>query len=125
MPAFTNPADNYMRILNVSYPKKDSDILKVKKFVSNYKRIIRPKVEDKMTKFSFQKLIDTVQIYRPKTKHFSTFYQLILRNAIALKRNPAALLGRIIISIFVSLVSLTLFWDAGEKLENETDPLKI
>ena len=62
---------------------------------------------------------------RKRSFVFQQIKQLLLRNTIALSRNPAALLGRIIISIFVSLVSLVLFWDKGRDIEELANPLEI
>ena len=78
-----------------------------------------------MNKLSFDQLSNVVSVHPPGTNVCTQFKQLFLRNAVGLSRNPAALLGRIVISIFVSLVSLTLFWNAGGKLEDETDPFQV
>ena len=40
----------------------------------------------------------------------------MFRNVIGLLRNPSSLIGRTIISVFVSLVSVSLFWKAGDEM---------
>ena len=42
------------------------------------------------------------------------FCSLLERNIIGLLRNPAALIGRIIISVFVAAFMLMVFWKNGE-----------
>ena len=45
MQAFSNPADNYMRILNISYPKSEADASKIDEFINNYEAKIMWKID--------------------------------------------------------------------------------
>lgn len=42
---FANPADIFMRVLTINYPKKDEDISKIDNLVSSYKSKLEPEVE--------------------------------------------------------------------------------
>ena len=126
IPSFSNPADHFIKTLTVSYPKTNSDIDKLDYFNRMYDLKIHKKL-----KRSFVNQPDdaknTIITMQPRKRSFvfQQIKQLLLRNTIALNRNPAALLGRIIISIFVSLVSLVLFWDKGRDIEELANPLEI
>ena len=126
IPSYSNPADHFIKTLSVSYPKTSADIDKLDYFNHMYDQKIHKKL-----KRSFVKKLDdaknTIITMQPKKRSFlfQQIKQLLLRNTIALSRNPAALLGRIVISIFVSLVSLVLFWDKGRDIEKLANPSEI
>ena len=126
LPAFCNPADAYLRILQVSYPKTAEDVLRIEGFVDNYENIIKPMVDRQMEELQFVQLASGLAKERAGANVCVQFYQLFLRNAIGLARNPAALIGRIVISIFVSITSLALFWGYGNKLKDtDKDPVQV
>lgn len=49
-----------------------------------------------------------------KVRACSRFVSLLGRNFVGLYRNPASLIGRVIISVFVSLSMLLIFWQIGD-----------
>ena len=126
IPSFSNPADHFIKTLSVSYPKTSSDIDKLEYFNHMYDQKIHKKLKRNFVKKP-DDAKNTIITMHPKKRSFlfQQIKQLLLRNIIALSRNPAALLGRIVISIFVSLVSLVLFWDKGRDIEKLENPSEI
>lgn len=51
MPDFSNPADHYMRILAVSFPKNEKDTRKLEFFNQNYDKKIAPWIEKEHKQF--------------------------------------------------------------------------
>ena len=126
MQAFCNPADSYLRILQVSYPKTEADVARIDGFVDNYQTFLKPMVERQMEELTFDQLANVLSGKKGGVNACVQFYHLVMRNAVGLSRNPAALIGRIVISVFVSITCLALFWDYGGKLDNkESDPMQI
>jgi hypothetical protein len=46
LPTFSNPADTYMRILAVGFPKSEKDERKLAFFNANYDKKLKPYVEN-------------------------------------------------------------------------------
>ena len=40
MKRFANPADYFIKILTINYPKEEEDEIKINKFVTSYKAIL-------------------------------------------------------------------------------------
>jgi len=109
----------------VSYPKTKADEVRIQGLVNNYDKILKKIVDRQIEELQFPQLTDVVNDKIIKISLCVQLGQLIYRNYIALVRNPAALIGRIVISLFVSITSLGIFWNFGGKLKDETDETKI
>ena len=48
---FCNPADVFMRILSIEYPKTQKEIDKIENLVSNYKNKLLGNIEEEMLEF--------------------------------------------------------------------------
>lgn len=108
---FKNPADSFMKLLAVSYPKTEEDKEKIDSFVNSYKKLNEPRVLAERQELSFTDLTEAIQNYKIKRPNVCRqFLSLLGRNIVGLWRNPAALIGRIVISIFVAATQLTIFW---------------
>ena len=82
-------------------------------------------VQRDMEELKFDKLKSVVEDETIEISTLVQFGQLMYRNKVGLSRNPAALIGRIVISIFVSITSLGIFWNNGGKLQDATESLDI
>ena len=111
MERFKNPADSFMKILSVNYPKTEEDKEKIDHLVKNYKEHNEPRMLSERHEISFTDLTEAIQNYQMKRVNICRqFFSLLQRNIIGLWRNPAALIGRIVISIFVAATQLIIFW---------------
>lgn len=45
LPRFANPADFYMKILTINYPKQSNDEMKIEFMVNNYKSKCLPRLQ--------------------------------------------------------------------------------
>ena len=45
---FKNPADHYMKLLQIKFPRRDIDNKKIAFFNDNYNSIIKPKLEEEL-----------------------------------------------------------------------------
>lgn len=103
-----------MKILAISYPKKPEDEQKIARLVFEYRKSIEPKMLAEMFKISFPDLPDAIEkhedVHVPFCRQFLT---LLARNAIAVWRNPASLLWRVFMAVFISLNELASFWKVG------------
>ena len=52
-----------MKLLSVSYPKKEDDIEKIKKFVTEYKENYEPKIKLEKYETQFKELTEVVKIH--------------------------------------------------------------
>ena len=74
-----------------------------------------------MEELKFEELASVLDKTSKEANICVQLYWLLFRNMVALCRNPAALIGRIVISVFVSITCLGLFWGFGNKIGKETD----
>ena len=78
-----------------------------------------------MEELKFDELGDVLKKTNKEANICIQLYWLLFRNMVGLCRNPAALIGRIVISVFVSITCLALFWGFGNKINDETPPKEM
>lgn len=112
-PLQTNPADFYMRVLAVNYPKLPTDEAKVQDIVKHYKTHIEGHIFGDAKALTLPEV--DIKIFQKNQASLPTQYQqLIYRNRMGVKRNPMH--GRVKIgqTIFIALMCLALFFDQRE-----------
>jgi len=100
---FKNPADSFMKLLSISYPKTEEETEKIESFVIAYMTMNQPRVLQERREISFDDLTEAIERHQTvKVSLCKQFWSLLGRNYIGLVRNPASLIGRIVISVFVA-----------------------
>lgn len=107
---FANPADIFMRIISVNYPKMDEDEEKLNNLITSYKKKCEPAVIKHMTEIS---LIE----FKPRMDNFAepNFSKqlglLLGRQKTYLARQPLISIAQIGIAIVQALFALSLFYN--------------
>ena len=115
--ARVNPADSFIKVLAVNYPKTDKDEEKIKKLLDGYYKFQVPQMQKENTEMSLVEFI-------PKTNNFSVapfclqLQLLFQRNMTFIKREPLVLIARIAIAIVQGLFALSVFWRISNNVDN-------
>jgi hypothetical protein len=109
-PKFSNPADGFMKIISVNYPKQDEDIKKIADLVDHYQLKMATKVTEQY---------QAITCYAPDLGKSSTLHRTSMaiqwstlwwRNVLFSKRQPLVIIGRIAMCIFLAGSMLTVYW---------------
>lgn len=93
-----NPADSFIKVIAINYPKTEEDEAKIKKLLDAYHKFQMPLIKKDNAESSLVEFI-------PKTDNFSVapfckqFNLLFERNITFIKREPLVLVARITIAI--------------------------
>lgn len=96
--AHVNPADSFIKVVAINYPKTDKDEEKIKKLLDGYYKYQMPQIQKDNNEMSLVEFI-------PKTDNFSVApfclqcQLLFQRNMTFIKREPLVLVARIAIAI--------------------------
>eukprot|EP00347_Sterkiella_histriomuscorum_P021229 403334750 len=109
-PKFANPADFFMRVLTVNYPKTPSDEKKVSYLKLQYDQNIRSQSVKEAQLLQLPQLdADKLKLtYAPTGIQLK---ELIKRCATQMVKDPQAFNVKIFMSIFIGLLCLPIFWD--------------
>ena len=87
LPEFSNPADTYMRILAVNYPKTEKDERKLVFFNSQYDKRIRQNIQIEQMQVTLEKP-DLETMASQNATVMEEFKNLRWRANLAIKRDP-------------------------------------
>eukprot|EP00347_Sterkiella_histriomuscorum_P001693 403371041 len=108
-PTFSNPADYFMRVLSINYPKQDSDEKKIKFLCDSYEE----KLKSVANKEQNQYQVTSLDFQQNKKKVTGFCQQLNIctwRSWEGLKRDPRQTKVKIGQVIFMGLVELAIFY---------------
>ncbi|CDW76556.1 abc transporter family protein [Stylonychia lemnae] len=109
-PKYANPADYYMRVLTVNYPKEKNDIKKVIYLTSSYEQILSPVVQ-KEEKFLDLAPVDPSKFRKDYAPFRVQLKELLKRCSQQAKDDPRHFKVKVGQTIFMCLQSLAIFWD--------------
>ncbi|CDW80485.1 abc transporter family protein [Stylonychia lemnae] len=109
-PKYANPADYYMRVLTVNYPKEQNDIKKVNYLTSSYDQKLNPivKKEQKMLQLA---AVDPSKFRKDYAPFRIQLKELMKRCNQQAKDDPRHFRVKVGQTIFIGLLSLAIFWD--------------
>lgn len=110
MPLHTNPADYYMTVLAISYPKNKQDIKKIKALKKHYDQLLLDlnAAEPKKFKFPVPDIQD--KIIKNRAPVMTQFKQIIMRSAKEKVRDWAPFNFRLMQMLLLAILSVGLFW---------------
>lgn len=107
-PLRANPADFFMKILSVNYPKGPEDQLKVTAILDNYETNLKSQVAQESTRSSF--FTPDLEFYEERRLGFLQELRILLwRNSVGFVRDPIHAKVKISQTIFTALLCLALF----------------
>eukprot|EP00347_Sterkiella_histriomuscorum_P009468 403341097 len=109
-PKFANPADYFMRVLTVNYPKDTNDEKKVKFLVSSYQSKILPLISKESSMLTLAEL-DKSTLKKDYASFRKQMKVLVQRVNEHVKKDPRHVRVKIGQTIFIGLLSLAVFWD--------------
>ena len=115
MPQFANPADFFMKILAIKYPKKKDDEEKIEYLNRYYHALIEKsvKAENRMIRLEAPKVTGADVIdYKATTK--VQLEQLMNRSWILVKREPAFTFAKIMQTVIIGFLMIGAFWKLND-----------
>lgn len=131
-PLYKNPADHFMNILSVHYPKSREDEEKIDLLSTNYIKYLSKQIKDEQESVVIRSMfvdgsmvvdrtssiqttssVDSQGKVRYKRKKVSLkiqFRQLLSRNVIEAQRDNRAVKAKIGQQVFIALISIAIFW---------------
>ncbi|CDW73845.1 abc transporter family protein [Stylonychia lemnae] len=109
-PLFSNPADYYMKVLTINYPKQESDEKKLTFMMNSYDQRQKSIVQKEQSQIKIQEF-DFNESRIQQTGFCFQMKQLIGRNSLNQRRDPRQTFVKIFQTIFMALVILPIFWD--------------
>ena len=106
---FANPADIFMKILSVNYPKRDVDVQKLDLLVNNYNSEKRALVNLEMNKIKIPEfdLLSKIRLMAPNSVQFMELWN---RNMCFVTRSPLLILTSLGISAFNGVLMMAIFY---------------
>ena len=120
LPTFSNPADTYMRILAVNFPKAEKDNRKLAYFNANYDKNLKPFVENERKMLTLAEP-DLKQVRSSGVSVYLQFVELVKRNKKGVARDPMQTKAKIGQQLVFSLIVLAIFFDIGFQNEGGLD----
>ena len=116
VPQFANPADFFMKVLSVSYPKQKADIEKLEYLNRNYHAILEKsvKAEGRIIRLDPPPQDGSVQ-YKASTS--IQLRELLKRSWIMSKREPKLSRAKIFQTIVVTLLMMPVFWQLNNYVD--------
>jgi ABC-type multidrug transport system ATPase subunit len=106
-----NPADFFMKLLTINYPKEENDVRKIEEFTTAYKELV-PALNDEAKKFPD---LPKFEIEGVKRASLGTQFKMLFHRAgMGLKRDPLASRARMGQTVFMSLTIIILYNELRE-----------
>ena len=121
---YQNPADFFMKILTISYPKTDEDQIKLDKLNNNYAQIQAPEVTKSIIELQMPEL-DESELHVQAAPWCLQFEMLNWRNFLLAQREPKVFLSRVLQNVVIALLTIAIYWDVGRQEERTTYILDI
>ena len=120
VPRFCNPADFFMKILSINYPKQQADEEKLEYLNRNYHAILSKSVraENKIIRLDSLKKAEDVDYMAPVKVQMK---QLMYRSMNLVKNQPRLSRAKIMQTVVVSLIMIPVFWQINKFATVEAD----